>query len=136
MKNIHELCEHYTIDCIALDCKGCEHNTIVCIANKFDTGKLRYDLIPPEALEELTTILTYGANKYGDRNWEKGLKYTRVFAAIMRHLWAWFSGQDTDEESGHKHLAHAMCGIAFLIAYTRRGKDVELDDREKHATRH
>lgn len=100
-------------------------------AKKHDAEKLRYDLLPPESLEQLVAVLTYGAKKYGDRNWEQGLKYSRVFAAVQRHLWAWYSGEDTDAESGINHLAHAMCGIAFLIAYTKR-EMVHYDDRRPH----
>ena len=37
-------------------------------ANK---GKLRFDLIPPEMDKAVAEVLTQGATKYGDRNWEK-----------------------------------------------------------------
>jgi hypothetical protein len=40
---------------------------------KYDTNKLRMDLIPPEALTSLGRILTFGAVKYDSRNWEKGM---------------------------------------------------------------
>ena len=42
---------------------------------KDDDGKLRYDLIPPLALEEVVRVLTFGAEKYGPNNWRavKGL---------------------------------------------------------------
>ena len=40
---------------------------------KNDGGKLRYDLIPPRALEALAYVYTIGAAKYSDRNWEKGI---------------------------------------------------------------
>ena len=42
-------------------------------ADHHDSGKLRYDLIPVDALEAIVEVLTWGAdNKYKDRNWEKG----------------------------------------------------------------
>ena len=47
---------------------------------KHDQGKLRFDLIPPEALIELAKVLTYGASKYNDRNWEFGMAYGRLYA--------------------------------------------------------
>ena len=40
---------------------------------KFDQNKTRYDLLPPEFLESTAKILGFGANKYGERNWEKGM---------------------------------------------------------------
>lgn len=99
-------------------------------AKKFDEGKTRYDLIPPEALEQLVDILTFGAKTYGDRNWEKGLPYGRIFAATMRHLWKWWRGEDCDPESKLPHLAHAACNIFFLMTYESRVMDIDnLDDR-------
>jgi len=94
---------------------------------KYDQGKTRYDLLPPELLEETAKILTFGADKYGPRNWEKGFDWSRPYAALQRHLWAWWSGEDTDPETGESHLAHAACCVAFLITFEQR--DVGHDDR-------
>lgn len=96
---------------------------------KFDGDKLRYDLIPPELLHETALVLTYGAVKYAPRNWEKGMKWGRCFGALMRHMWAWWRGQDRDPETGFSHLSHAACCIAFLIAYEHRC--IGEDDRNK-----
>ena len=97
---------------------------------KKDDGKLRYDLYPPEAMEGTVKILTIGANKYSDRNWEKGMQWSRVFGALMRHLWKWFSGEDNDLETGESHLDHAACCIAFLQTYSKR--KIGKDDRVKN----
>ena len=94
---------------------------------KFDGGKARFDLLPPEFLSGTADILGFGAEKYGDRNWELGMKWSRVFAALMRHMWAWWGGQKTDGESGKSHLHHTACCLAFLIAYEARS--VGDDDR-------
>jgi hypothetical protein len=94
---------------------------------KFDDDKPRYDLIPPEALEGLAKVLTFGAKKYAPRNWEKGMTWGRVFAALMRHLWAWWRGEDKDAETGLSHLDHAACCIAFLQTYEVRHSGT--DDR-------
>lgn len=94
---------------------------------KFDAGKLRMDLLPPEAENAMAQILTDGAAKYGERGWERGMAWSRVYAALRRHLSAWWSGQDTDPESGHSHLWHVLTNAAFLVAYEQRG--VGEDDR-------
>jgi len=98
---------------------------------KFDKGKPRMDLIPPEAIFAIAEVLRYGAEekKYGERNWEKGIKATRLFAAAQRHLWKWMSGKDIDEESNLPHLHHAICELAMLIATVERMP--HLDDRPK-----
>ena len=94
---------------------------------KHDNNKPRYDLIPADALASMVDVLTFGADKYGDRNWEKGMAWTRLFAASMRHLWAWMRGEDLDPETGLPHTAHAMCCCMFLTSYMLR-KD-KHDDR-------
>ena len=104
---------------------------------KFDTGKVRMELLPPEFLFATATILTFGAMKYADRNWEKGMAWGRVFGALMRHLWAWWGGKgptsrsfllgELDGETNHSHLWHAACCLAFLVAYEERGAGT--DDR-------
>lgn len=105
---------------------------------KFDGAKLRYELIPPEAVDAMARVLTYGAAKYADRNWEKGMKWGRVFGAAMRHLWAWWGGAgqtrqnfafgEIDPETGLSHLWHALCCVAFLVAYEAR--KIGEDDRK------
>lgn len=97
---------------------------------KFDQEKTRLDLLPPELMLAVGDILTSGAIKYGERNWEKGMAWGRCFGAAQRHLLAWQMGIDFDEESGKSHLWHAATNLAFLIAYEQRG--VGLDDRAKN----
>lgn len=65
---------------------------------KKDDGKLRFDLLPSDALEEIAFVYTIGAKKYADRNWEQGIKWGRVFAATMRHAWAYWRGERYDRE--------------------------------------
>jgi hypothetical protein len=95
---------------------------------KFDQGKNRLDLIPTEALEQVGRIYTYGANKYADHNWRGGLKYSRLYGAALRHLFAFWRGEDTDGESGLPHLAHATFGLLGLLQYSIEGRE-DLDDR-------
>ena len=96
---------------------------------KFDSDKLRYELLPPELLEEVARVLTFGAHKYSARNWELGMAWSRPFAALMRHMWAWWRGEEKDPETGYSHLSHAACCIAFLVSYEAR--NVGTDDRPK-----
>lgn len=84
---------------------------------KFDQGKLQYDLIPFECLDELAKILTYGAVKYGKPSGWQYVEHMedRYFAALLRHLSAYRQGEKRDAESGHLHLSHALCNIVFLL---------------------
>lgn len=96
---------------------------------KHDSGKVRMELLSPVALEEMARVMTLGAKKYGDNNWRNGLKWTRIIGAILRHLYAFARREDVDPETGLSHLAHAGCGIMFLLEY--RLTHNELDDRYK-----
>lgn len=107
---------------------------------KHDDGKLRIDLFPSEAIFAISQVLTFGASKYADRNWEKGMSWGRVFGALMRHMWSWWAGKgptgrsfvfgDTDDETKYSHLWHAGCCLVFLITYEERGM-TNYDDRPK-----
>lgn len=101
------------------------------VAVKLDAGKPRMDLIAPEALQALGSVLAFGANKYADRNWEKGMSWGRVYSALQRHLNAWAAGEDLDPESGMPHLWHAITNVHFLIAYEIR--EAGTDDRSPYA---
>lgn len=104
---------------------------------KDDDKKARLDLIPPEVVMALGEILTFGAKKYDPRNWEKGMRWGRCYAAALRHMVYWWAGKgpttrsflfgSLDEETGRSHLWHALCCIAFLVTYEERG--VGEDDR-------
>ena len=96
-------------------------------ATKRDDNKARFDLIPSRPLEELARVYTIGAAKYEDRNWERGLAWGRVFAAMMRHAWAWWRRETYDPVDKQHHLASvAWCALA-LMEY--ECTHPELDDR-------
>lgn len=98
---------------------------------KFDTGKRRWDLVPPAALDAVVEIYDFGAAKYADRNWELGINYGRVFAACMRHLWAFWRGEELDPESGKPHLAHAAWNCLALLHFEQnKEKYGGFDDRK------
>lgn len=84
---------------------------------RFNEGKLRYDLVNTFAHEAMVKILTFGAQKYDERNWEKGMKWSNVISSLKRHLAAIEAGEDYDKESGELHAAHLACNTHFLTAY-------------------
>lgn len=90
-----------------------EQNTL---GRKFDFGKPRYSLLPPNALEAVVKVLTYGSKKYEDFNWMKVENHKdRYFSAANRHLWQWWRGEKIDAESGESHLACAVTNLMFLL---------------------
>lgn len=89
--------------------------------------KTRYDLIPMDALELVAQVFTWGAGKHGERDWEEGLWSSEHYGAIMRHLSAYWRGQDLDPEWNIPHLAHVACRALMLLAQEIRG--IGTDDR-------
>jgi hypothetical protein len=96
---------------------------------KHDGGKPPLALLPTEPLMEVARVMAIGATKYGTFNWAAGISYIRVLSAVLRHIFQYLGGQDKDEESGLSHLAHAVCGLLFVLQYEHTHK--ELDDRYK-----
>lgn len=89
---------------------------------KRDAGKLQINLIPPEVITALATVLGFGAKKYAPRAWESGaLEPERIWAAAQRHLWDFHAGHRIDAETGYPTLWHALCEVAFLVTYENRG---------------
>lgn len=85
--------------------------------NKADSGKIKPRLLiedMAEAIEHVSAVLTYGAEKYEERGW-KTVHPDRYIDAMYRHRLAFTQGEDYDKESGLHHLAHFACNAMFLL---------------------
>jgi len=101
---------------------------------KFDTGKVRWDLLPVGALEEVAKVYTFGCEKYEAWNWRKGLAFSRCAGAMMRHWFAWWwKGEKYDQESKCHHLAACTFYLLNFMCYESDGRE-ELDDRPGKAS--
>ena len=99
---------------------------------RHDSGKPRMDLLPGDALMAVAEVMTWACTDkeppYGDRNWEKGLPYSKLFSPCERHVWKWWQGvSELDDESKLHHLAHHACDALMLLASVMRG--IGEDDR-------
>lgn len=96
-------------------------------ALKFDAEKLPVDLLPVDALFEVSKVLAFGAKKYEAHNWRKGFNHTRLYSAALRHIMSSLKGEDLDPESGLDHISHAACCVLFLLEHRLKG--LGKDDR-------
>lgn len=88
---------------------------------KFDSGKPRWSLLPIKQVEDVVKVLTCGAQKYSDNNWENVSNIEdRYFSAAMRHISAWKQGNKLDGETGLPHLAHAVCCFLFIMWFDEK----------------
>lgn len=96
---------------------------------KFDQEKPDLSLISSVAIVEVAKVMTFGKKKYGANNWRQGIHWTRIIAAVLRHIFSWLGGETYDPETKLNHLAHAACGLFMLLEYAITHQ--ELDDRYK-----
>jgi hypothetical protein len=86
------------------------------IGRKFDGDKPLMSLLPPHAMIAVGRVLTFGAKKYERDNWKRVPDgHQRYMDAMMRHLFAYMSGEMDDPETGESHMAHLMCCAAFIL---------------------
>jgi len=94
------------------------------------SGKGRYDLLPPRAIRRLAEHYENGAVKYGDKNWEKGIPLSRMIDSALRHLFKALEGQ-TDED----HLTACAWNVLGIVELQERIEEgllpKELDDLNK-----
>lgn len=127
-------------------------------ARRYNTGKLRYSLLPARPIRDIVDVYTRGAHKYtlykdkdgniisgkdislaaaanlevfddGADNWRNGQDWTKSMESIKRHIAAWDMGEDVDEDLGTYHLANAAWGLLSLLEYNYTKR--EFDDRQK-----
>lgn len=81
---------------------------------RHNEGKPRWSLVDFDALEPMVRVLEYGAQKYGDNNWKKGLKTTEICESLLRHIFAYLRGEDIDLESGLPQIGFILSNAKFL----------------------
>lgn len=86
------------------------------------TGKGRFDLITPFGLMRLAKWYELGAQKYADRNWEKGMPFSRYIDSAERHIAKYKMGMEDED-----HLIAAVWNLFAIIHHQELGQ-TELDD--------
>lgn len=94
-------------------------------------GKKRFSIAPFGALEQVMAVGEFGAQKYGAKNYQKGMPVSGFLDSAFRHAFVQFliKGEDTDQESGLPHLAHAAWNL--LAALEQMQRLPQFDDRTK-----
>ena len=99
-------------------------------AVKHDDGKPRTDLLPPLALLGTARALRHGVKEYNSYNYKngEGLDWGKPYAAIIRHILAFWQGEDIDKDSGLHHLDCAGAEMVILqdLVYSKIGKDTRF----------
>lgn len=90
--------------------------------------KPRPDLISPFLKERLGSWLKQGADKYSERNWERGMPFSDCIASLERHLMKFQTQGCSDEDHLAAIVFNAMAIIHFQEMIKLEKLPLELDD--------
>lgn len=92
------------------------------------TAKVPLSPVPARVLGEVGLAMMEGSLKYGRFNFRTaGVRASVYYDAALRHLMAWYEGQDLDPDSGLPHVVKAIACLAVLRDSEIQGNWV--DDR-------
>lgn len=64
---------------------------------------------------DCANVFEYGAGKYSDWNWLKGMNWSYYIASLSRHLMSIIvKDQLIDEESNLSHFGHVLCNLVMF----------------------
>lgn len=91
-------------------------------------SKVPFSTLSAPVIAEMGLGMMEGARKYGRHNWRvAGIRSSVYYDAALRHLTAWWEGEDIDPKSGLSHITKAMSGLHVLRDAQIRG--MVNDDR-------
>jgi hypothetical protein len=92
------------------------------------TRKTPFSTLSMPVMARMAVSMYEGARKYGRHNYRVvGVKASIYYDAFIRHVSAWYEGEDIDPESGEHHLVKAMTCLMVYLDAEMRG--MVVDDR-------
>lgn len=94
---------------------------IADVGEKDAVGKLRVELIETQSIIGLAEVLTKALEKYTPNSWQNiDDPIDTHYAALLRHLLAWRSGELDDKETKLSHIKHILANAMFLLYHEQR----------------
>jgi hypothetical protein len=91
--------------------KNKETNPKDCVGIK----KVPFSVVSAPVIAEIGLAMMEGARKYGRHNYRvAGVRASVYYDACLRHLMAWWEGEDIDPDSGLSHVGKAMACLTVL----------------------
>lgn len=87
-----------------------KHPRVESGAMRESLGVPYFSQVPLEAVAAGATALEYGASKYENRNWEKGLPWQQMIDSLKRHIDDFERGRDYDDAEDGSNM-HQTCMI-------------------------
>lgn len=77
--------------------------------------KVAMHCVPTKPMLELGLAMMEGGRKYGTHNYRAiGVRSSTYYNAALRHITAWWEGEDIDPDSGLSHIVKAMSSLLVL----------------------
>lgn len=101
------------------------------MALRYNEGKppVSYLLTFPNAIKGVADVCKYGEKKYERFNYLKGANVQQYVDCLLRHLTAFYNGEDLDPDSGNRHVDHVTWNALMLAEVMAWADNEELDDR-------
>lgn len=81
----------------------------------FGDSKVPFSTVSAPVTAEVGLAMLEGALKYGRHNYRvSGVRASTYFDAALRHLTAWWEGEDEDPDSGLPHVVKALACLFVL----------------------
>lgn len=78
-------------------------------------AKVPMHCVPSAPLLEVALAMMEGGRKYGTHNYrDMGVRVSTYYDAVMRHIIAWWEGEDIDPDSGVHHVVKAIACLFVL----------------------
>lgn len=85
--------------------------------------KVPLHLVPPASIHGEAEALADGAEKYGPYNWrEFDISASTYIAATLRHIHAWWDGENVAHDSLVHHIKHAKATLGIMLDAMTLGK--------------
>lgn len=85
-------------------------------------AKTPFSTVSAPVIAEIGVAMAEGARKYGRHNYrDVGVLASVYYDATLRHLTAWWEGQDIDPDSGLSHITKALASLTVLRDTMIRG---------------
>jgi hypothetical protein len=109
------------IDVKVDDVQADVRDALDCLGSFQTSGNPEYLLIGLGSLwsywRDCAAVFEYGRKKYAEWNWAKGMPWSVPLACAARHALAILEGEETDRESGLRHVGHMLCNLVMLRTY-------------------
>lgn len=90
--------------------------------------KVPLSTVPAPVMAEVGLAMLEGARKYGRHNYRSaGVRASVYYDALLRHVMAWWEGEDNDPDSGLSHIVKAIACLVVLRDSMIQGN--WIDDR-------